>query len=161
MIALSKSGMEHACSCRVGVHGPCRHAVCVMLGLHFMYTGSNMRIPIECGSPLASCTAHTHTPLHTHSTHTLIFSHTQAYDQYDPDLVVSVHPLMQDVPLRVLRTRMRRPEQVCTAHCTHSSADCSGTPWGGKRELRWLGPYDHHVCRVRECVRLSLQPNTP
>lgn len=35
-----------------------------------------------------------------------------AYDQYDPDLVVSVHPLMQDVPLRVLRARMRNPDQV-------------------------------------------------
>jgi 1,2-diacylglycerol 3-beta-galactosyltransferase len=31
----------------------------------------------------------------------------QAFDQYQPDLVVSVHPLMQLVPLRVLRQQAR------------------------------------------------------
>ncbi|CAL5225228.1 g8016 [Coccomyxa viridis] len=32
----------------------------------------------------------------------------EAFDQYQPDLVVSVHPLMQLVPLRVLRQQARR-----------------------------------------------------
>ena len=31
----------------------------------------------------------------------------EAYDLYQPDLVVSVHPLMQMVPLQVLRERIR------------------------------------------------------
>ena len=31
----------------------------------------------------------------------------EAFDQYQPDLVVSVHPLMQLVPLRVLRQQAR------------------------------------------------------
>lgn len=31
----------------------------------------------------------------------------EAFDKYQPDLVVSVHPLMQHVPLRVLRQRIR------------------------------------------------------
>jgi 1,2-diacylglycerol 3-beta-galactosyltransferase len=36
----------------------------------------------------------------------IVASHvSQAYDQYDPDLVISVHPLMQHVPVRVLRQR--------------------------------------------------------
>ncbi len=30
----------------------------------------------------------------------------EAFDHYAPDLVVSVHPLMQHVPLRVLRLRV-------------------------------------------------------
>ena len=32
----------------------------------------------------------------------------EAFDRYKPDLVVSVHPLMQLVPLRVLRQQARR-----------------------------------------------------
>lgn len=32
----------------------------------------------------------------------------EAFDRYRPDLVVSVHPLMQLVPLRVLRQQARR-----------------------------------------------------
>ena len=31
----------------------------------------------------------------------------EAFDHYRPDLVVSVHPLMQQLPLRVLRSRIR------------------------------------------------------
>mmetsp|Transcript_13700 Transcript_13700/g.29410 ORF Transcript_13700/g.29410 Transcript_13700/m.29410 type:complete len:529 (-) Transcript_13700:874-2460(-) len=31
----------------------------------------------------------------------------QAFDKFQPDLVVSVHPLMQHVPIRVLRSRIR------------------------------------------------------
>lgn len=32
---------------------------------------------------------------------------TAAFDSYDPDLVVSVHPLMQHIPVRVLQERAR------------------------------------------------------
>ena len=31
----------------------------------------------------------------------------EAFDHYRPDLVVSVHPLMQQMPLKVLRMRIR------------------------------------------------------
>jgi 1,2-diacylglycerol 3-beta-galactosyltransferase len=42
-----------------------------------------------------------------------------AYAAYDPDLVVSVHPLMQHVPLRVLRARVRAGLQAAaTAFAT-------------------------------------------
>jgi 1,2-diacylglycerol 3-beta-galactosyltransferase len=30
-----------------------------------------------------------------------------AYERYAPDLVISVHPLMQHVPVRVLRQRIK------------------------------------------------------
>ena len=47
-----------------------------------------------------------HIPLATVAT-SIVASHvSQAYDQYDPDLVISVHPLMQHVPVRVLRQRL-------------------------------------------------------
>jgi 1,2-diacylglycerol 3-beta-galactosyltransferase len=46
-----------------------------------------------------------HLPLATVAA-SIVASHvSQAYDQYDPDLVISVHPLMQHVPVRVLRQR--------------------------------------------------------
>lgn len=35
----------------------------------------------------------------------------RAFEEYDPDLVVSVHPLMQDVPLRVLQRRVAEGKQ--------------------------------------------------
>lgn len=30
------------------------------------------------------------------------------FAQYDPDLVISVHPLMQHIPIRVLKRRIRK-----------------------------------------------------
>ena len=46
-----------------------------------------------------------HVPLATVSAAIVSSSISEAYDQYDPDLVISVHPLMQHVPVRVLRQR--------------------------------------------------------
>lgn len=57
-----------------------------------------------------------------------------AYAQYKPDLVVSVHPLMQGVPLRVLKQRIKKGLQdpinfatvvtdLCTCHNTWFSKD--------------------------------------
>lgn len=31
----------------------------------------------------------------------------QAFDKYKPDLVVSVHPLLQHIPIRILEARVR------------------------------------------------------
>lgn len=58
----------------------------------------------------------------------------KAYAQYNPDLVVSVHPLMQGVPLRVLKQRIKQGLQdpinfatvvtdLCTCHNTWFSKD--------------------------------------
>lgn len=47
-----------------------------------------------------------HVPLATISAAIVGSSVSQAYDQYDPDLVISVHPLMQHVPVRVLKQRI-------------------------------------------------------
>ena len=42
-----------------------------------------------------------------------------AFDHYQPDLVVSVHPLMQLVPLRVLRQQARRAAVQLACDCLH------------------------------------------
>jgi UDP-N-acetylglucosamine:LPS N-acetylglucosamine transferase len=38
---------------------------------------------------------------------TCVWQISEAYERYKPDLVVSVHPLMQGVPLRVLKQRIK------------------------------------------------------
>ena len=48
-----------------------------------------------------------HVPLATVSAAIIGASVSQAYDKYDPDLVISVHPLMQHVPVRVLQQRIK------------------------------------------------------
>lgn len=47
-----------------------------------------------------------HVPLATASAAIVGASVSEAYDLYDPDLVISVHPLMQHVPIRVLKQRI-------------------------------------------------------
>lgn len=46
-----------------------------------------------------------HVPLATMAASIVASKVSEAYDLYDPDLVISVHPLMQHVPVRVLRGR--------------------------------------------------------
>ena len=47
-----------------------------------------------------------HIPLASVASAIVSASVSEAYDMYDPDLVISVHPLMQHVPVRVLRQRI-------------------------------------------------------
>jgi 1,2-diacylglycerol 3-beta-galactosyltransferase len=53
-----------------------------------------------------------HVPLATTASAIVASNVSQAYDKYDPDLVISVHPLMQHVPVRVLRSRIRSGVQT-------------------------------------------------
>lgn len=47
-----------------------------------------------------------HLPIATAASAFVASSVSAAYEMYDPDLVVSVHPLMQHIPVRVLRQRV-------------------------------------------------------
>jgi hypothetical protein len=58
----------------------------------------------------------------------------QAFDHYQPDMVVSVHPLMQLVPLRVLRQQARWMPVVPSSHL-----------------MAWHSPY----CRSRDVMACS------
>lgn len=42
----------------------------------------------------------------------------EAFAKYDPDLVVSVHPLLQHVPVRVLKRRIKEGKQKPTNFAT-------------------------------------------
>ena len=80
-----------------------------------------------------------------------------AFDVYDPDLVVSVHPLMQLVPLRVLRRRAAaraRAQAAAVARSGDASAlgrarAAAGPPSGSRPHRRHGGEGprfdDHHV----------------
>eukprot|EP00891_Asterochloris_glomerata_P005998 jgi/Astpho2/5998/fgenesh1_pm.00084_%23_5_t len=83
----------------------------------------------------------------------------EAYDLYQPDLVVSVHPLMQMVPLQVLRERVRAGVQkptkfatvvtdLTTCHNTwfHPRVDqCFVATQEARRRAMRMGLKDHQI----------------
>lgn len=110
----------------------------------------------------------------------------QALQQFQPDIIVSVHPLTQFIPLRVLRTLARRPVfvTVCTdlagAHPTwfHPHVDLCFVPSDRVRRIAHrCGLHDHqlrqfglpvrpafwHECRAKRIVQreLGLRTDTP
>lgn len=94
-----------------------------------------------------------HLPMMTATAAIVGRSVSKVYDEYEPDLVVSVHPLMQHVPVRVLKQRIRSGVQkvinfatvvtdLTTCHNTwfYPGVDrcyvATETSW---QQARWMG----------------------